>query len=168
MKIVICPGMHSPELTGRFVEALGLSLEDLWIVPSDRIPVYSPQHILNFLHSASSPLLFIAFSAGVVGSIGAARLLHRQGKTVKALIAIDGWGVPLFGDFPIHRVSHDYFTHWSSALLGRGSDSFYADPPTDHLTLWCSPQTVQGFTGSVPCSAAHFLTEQIHHYKNFA
>jgi len=44
-------------------------------------------------------------------------------------------GVPLVGNFPIHRLSHDYFTHWSSAVLGSGNDSFYADPPVEHLEM---------------------------------
>ncbi|NJK53546.1 MAG: hypothetical protein HC936_13370 [Leptolyngbyaceae cyanobacterium SU_3_3] len=57
---------------------------------------------------------------------------------------MDGWGVPLGGDFPIYRVSHDRFTHWSSAWWVAGLDSFYADPAVAHLDLWRSPQTVQG------------------------
>ncbi|MGB3188280.1 MAG: hypothetical protein WBB43_02490, partial [Limnoraphis sp.] len=64
---------------------------------------------------------------------------------VKALIALDGWGVPLGGNFPIYRISHDRFTHWSSALLGGGVESFYADPPVEHLDLWSSPQTARGW-----------------------
>ena len=57
---------------------------------------------------------------------------------MKALIAFDGWGVPLVGNFPIYRISHDQFTHWSSELLGKGDKSFYADPPVEHLDLWRS------------------------------
>lgn len=64
---------------------------------------------------------------------------------MKALIAVDGWGVPLSGNFPIHRLSHDYFTHWSSALLGSGDDSFYSDPAVEHLAIWRSPHTCQGW-----------------------
>lgn len=91
------------------------------------------------------PLAFVSFSAGVVGAIGAAWMWQFLGGTVKAFIAFDGWGVPLWGSFPIHRFSHDEFTHWSSALLGAGSDSFYADPPVAHLDLWAKPQIAQGW-----------------------
>lgn len=162
MRIVICPGIHSPELTEQFIAALGQPLDQVLIVPSDRLPVYSPQHIFHFLAPAfPHPLLFIAFSAGVVGAIGAARLWQRQGGTVQGLIAIDGWGVPLFGDFPIHHMSHDFFTHWSSAFLGEERESFYADPPVEHLTLWHSPDHVQGYkvvgTSRQIMTAQHFL-----------
>jgi hypothetical protein len=87
--------------------------------------------VWSFLQTAADPqepLLLIGFSAGVVGAIAAANLWQGQGRRVAAVIAVDGWGVPQVGDFPLHRVSHDYFTHWSSAVLGAGADSFYADP----------------------------------------
>lgn len=173
MKIVICPGMHSPELTEKLIAVLGQPLDDLLIVPGDRLPVYSPQHVFDFLAPVlPTPLLFIAFSAGVVGAIGAAHEWERQGGTVQGLIAIDGWGVPLGGNFPIHRVSHDFFTHWSSALLGKGLDSFYADPPVEHLTLWHSPDQVQGYgsvgTSHQAISAHHFLIKLIDRYQNLS
>jgi hypothetical protein len=91
------------------------------------------------------PLTFIGFSAGVVGAMGAAVAWELLGGKVQALFALDGWGVPTIGTFPIHRLSHDYFTHWSSALLGAGQDSFYADPGVAHLDLWRSPQAIQGY-----------------------
>ncbi len=108
-------------------------------------------HILQFLSDAlgnplnAAPVVFIGFSAGVVGAIGAAWGWQMLGGKVKAAIALDGWGVPLFGHFPCHRLSHDFFTHWSSSLLGSGEDSFYADPSVEHLTMWRSPQTVTGW-----------------------
>lgn len=89
--------------------------------------------------------MLICFSAGVVGGIGAAWAWQQSGGKIKALIALDGWGVPLYGNFPIHRLSRDRFTHWSSQLLGAGADSFYADPPVEHLDLWRSPHTAQGW-----------------------
>jgi hypothetical protein len=152
MKVVICPGIHSAELTEGFVSGLHDSIQphDRVIFPTEKSPAYSPLHVLELLNSPT-PYLFIAFSAGVVGAIGAARLWQKQGGTVKALIALDGWGVPLEANFPIHRVSHDFFTHWSSRLLGKGLDSFYADPAVAHLDLWRSPQTVSGcWIKSVP------------------
>jgi len=174
MNIVICPGIHSSELTRRFIADLQLSHSPL-IFPAEKAPAYSPLHILKFLLDADSiePLLLVAFSAGVVGAIGAARLWQNQGGSIKALIALDGWGVPLTGTFPIHRVSHDRFTAWSSALLdGDSSDSFYADPAVDHLTLWRSPQTVQGQwipahkdSRSTSTTAASFITALLQRYE---
>lgn len=136
-------------------------------------------HILQFLlkhhgsPSTAAPVVFIGFSAGVVGAIGAAWGWQLLGGKVKAAIAVDGWGVPLFGNFPCHRLSHDFFTHWSSALLGSGEDSFYADPAVEHLTLWRSPQTVSGWwvkpvvgklQSQMRLTAAEFLTMLLERY----
>ncbi|MBW4490285.1 MAG: hypothetical protein KME12_21100 [Trichocoleus desertorum ATA4-8-CV12] len=169
MSILICPGMHDINLTSSFLKNLrlhstpGLSVVDgskvdstkqLLIFPVQRYPAYSAFHIVQFLQEtlrqnpfSAEPdeFVFLSFSAGVAGAIGAAWAWQQLGGKVKALIALDGWGVPLYGNFPIHRVSHDHFTHWSSALLGAGADSFYADPAIDHLDLWRSPQTIQGW-----------------------
>ncbi len=177
MTIVICPGIHRSHLTQCFVAELRLNQTSL-VFPTEKAPAYSPLHILEFLSdaNASTPLLFVAFSAGVVGAIGAARLWQKQGGSVKALIALDGWGVPLSADFPIHRVSHDRFTAWSSALLEQGrSDSFYADPSVEHLTLWRSPATVQGhwITANkelppLSTTAASFITALVQRYETSA
>lgn len=166
MTVVICPGIHQPELTASFLKQLQIATasdsvspaeEDRHslnhsktrlIFPAQQRPVYSSTHVREFLQqhcSAALPLMMICFSAGVVGGMAAARSWQQSGGTIKALIALDGWGVPLYGDFPIHRLSHDHFTHWSSKLLGAGSDGFYADPPVEHLELWRSPQTTQGW-----------------------
>ncbi|PPS42707.1 hypothetical protein [Chroococcidiopsis sp. TS-821] len=154
MHVVICPGIHAPELTQQFIQGLktkSIQRDNFLIFPSHDYAVLSPLHVLQFLRSQlgnpqrrSPPIVFIAFSAGVVGAITAANLWQSLGGQVLALIAIDGWGVPLFGNFPLHRLSHDYFTHWSSGMLGSGSADFYAEPAVDHLTLWRSPQTVSG------------------------
>lgn len=190
MKIIICPGIHARELTDSFLAGLRLQsseeFDSVSVFPAEEAPAYSPRHVLEFLlkHHRSAEaavsetaLLFIAFSAGVVGAIGAARLWRRRGGTVKALIALDGWGVPLEGDFAIHRISHDSLTHWSSTILGRGSDGFFADPPVDHLTLWRSPETVQGWrltaadhlrqteTTAQPYTVANFITALLHQYE---
>jgi len=164
MSLVICPGVHDLKLTQSLVQNLqictsqtlveGSDSEDLFIFPAQSYPAYSALHIVQFLQEtlqhyrrsvAQTDLVFLSFSAGVAGAVGAAWTWQQLGGKVKALIALDGWGVPLYGDFPIHRVSHDHFTHWSSALLGAGADSFYADPAVDHLDLWRSPQTAQGW-----------------------
>jgi hypothetical protein len=151
--LVICPGIHSPQLTDRFLQVLKereIILGTPLIFPTQKYPAFSGFHILQFLQQElgeanKNALLFLSFSAGVVGAIAAALAWQQSGGRVIAFIALDGWGVPLFGNFPIHRLSHDEFTHWSSALLGSGGDSFYADPPVEHLDLWRSPDLVTGW-----------------------
>lgn len=152
------PGIHSVTFTHEFIRSVQPLLDKAWVTPSQVVPVYSPQHVLAFLDMqcehigldgstlghGSQAILFIGFSAGVVGSIGAARQWQTQGGQVTALIAVDGWGVPLYGDFPIHRVSHDVWTHWSSLHWGPAYDNFYAEPAVAHLELWRSPHTASG------------------------
>jgi hypothetical protein len=193
MSLLICPGIHSPDLTDSFLAGLqgsnAAALTHFRVFPADRYPPYSAFHILETLydwlgkpasnskldsgsdlrsdsrsdspfptsqsyspqphsslsHSSKRSLVFLSFSAGVVGAIGAARTWQRLGGDVKAFIAVDGWGVPLRDEFPLYRVSHDLWTHWSSALLGNGEVSFYADPAVAHLDLWRSPQTTRGW-----------------------
>ncbi|AVH65561.1 MULTISPECIES: hypothetical protein [unclassified Nostoc] len=157
ISIIICPGIHEPELTESFKVglldmvadgAIAYNSANILIYPGKDVLVLSALHIFQFLrvsvahrrycsiNSLKSPIIFISFSAGVVGAIGAAHLWQLLGGSVKAFIAIDGWGVPLQGNFPIHRMSHDYFTHWSSSLLGSGQNNFYAQPAVDHLFMW--------------------------------
>jgi hypothetical protein len=183
MQIIVCPGMHSPALTHRFLAALNPLLSEALVFPSERLPAYSPSHLLNFLTDhlgepkTADAALFISFSAGVVGAIGAARTWQKQGGVIKALVALDGWGVPLYGNFPIHRLSHDAFTHWSSAWLGTGEDGFYAEPSIAHLDLWQMPQRVNGYqiapgkslnspgqTALIATTAADFLRSLIIRY----
>ncbi|AFY50199.1 hypothetical protein Nos7524_4441 [Nostoc sp. PCC 7524] len=156
------------------------SPENILVAPVPGILALSSLHILQFLHDRlhhrlESPVIFISFSAGVVGAIAAAWQWQLLGGDVKAFIAIDGWGVPLWGKFPIHRLSHDYFTHWSSSLLGSGQDNFYAEPAVDHLTMWRSPHSVQGWwvdssqgeitTPKTRLTAAEFLHLLLKHYE---
>jgi hypothetical protein len=77
--------------------------------------------------------------------IGAAWAWQQQGGTIRALVALDGWGVPLYGSFPIYRLSHDEFTHGSSQVLGMGQNPFYAEPGVPHLELWRSPDRAWGW-----------------------
>jgi hypothetical protein len=176
MNIIICPGIHKLELTRGFLEGLQWrrnghlsgdgKIGNVWVFPTQEYPAYSAVCILQFLEecivknlsdrSTELPVIFISFSAGVVGAIGAAWGWQLLGRQVKAFIAVDGWGVPLIGNFPIHRLSHDYFTHWSSALLGSGNDSFYADPSVDHLQLWHQPQNVRGCWVRAPGTEKQF------------
>jgi hypothetical protein len=180
MQIVLCPGIHPPDCTDGFLAGMG------WIDASDRPtpltwrlypatdPPYSPLHVLKFLQRSGvdhqETLLFVGFSAGVVGAIGAARWWQQQRGTVAALIALDGWGVPLVGDFAIHRVSPDRFTHWNWGWPS--PDSFYADPGVEHLTLWRSPQTVQGWQINAQnekigarITVASFITDLVERYE---
>jgi hypothetical protein len=155
--VMICPGIHDPQLTQDFLKALQRGeiddvssswMQNVVIFPSQDYPAYSTVHIVDYLQRhipKTTPVIFISFSAGVAGAIGAAWAWELLGGIVKAFIAFDGWGVPLYGKFPIHRVSHDRFTHWSSALLGAGEDSFYADPAIEHLDLWRSPDLCKGW-----------------------
>jgi len=160
MPIIICPGIHEPELTQSFIQGClnqsGKKPLDILVYPGQGYLTLSTFHILHFLcdrlgapsdrlnNKLKSPLIFLCFSAGVIGGIGAATAWQLLGGHVQAFIAIDGWGVPLAGNFPIHRLSHDHYTHWTSAYLGMGEDNFYADPAVDHLSMWHSPQSVQG------------------------
>lgn len=183
MRVVICPGIHESKLTegflgGLFADPAGEHPDFsqlLRIFPAPNAAAYSALDILQFLCSQESPrqsLIFVSFSAGVVGAIGAAWGWQALGGEVKAFFALDGWGVPLVGNFPLHRLSHDYFTHWSSALLGSGSANFYADPPVEHLSLWQSPQTVKGWhlehqggkEVKRPATATEFLRNWLKHY----
>jgi hypothetical protein len=147
MTIIICPGVHPPQLTTSFLEGIKTSFRqrDYLILPTNQINSYSAIAIEQWLKQyypspvQAQPLSFIAFSAGVVGAIGAALAWQLQGGKIKHFIAMDGWGMPLIGNFPIYRISHDYFTHWSSGILGTGKVNFYADPEVEHLDLWRSP-----------------------------
>ena len=123
MVLLICPGIHEPQLTQDFLTGLccsnvsGYWTRNVLIFPTQKYPAYSAGHIVEFLRHRLSVeetrVVFISFSAGVAGAIGAAWGWQLLGGKVEALFAIDGWGVPLYGDFPIYRLSHDYFTHWS-------------------------------------------------------
>jgi hypothetical protein len=147
MSIIICPGIHDPALTENFIsgglETYFPSQEDsvnILSVPNNDFSALSGFHILQVLSNrlgdrTKSSVIFISFSAGVVGAIAAAHWWQIYGGDIKAFIAIDGWGVPLWGSFPIHRMSHDYETHWSSKILGSGENNFYADPPVIDVAI---------------------------------
>lgn len=144
MTIIICPGIHSPQLTEQFLLCIQKRSErEFLVLPTAEYLPYSAIAIFRWLNlqnlSKSEPLSLISFSAGVVGSFGAALAWQMQRGKIAHFIAIDGWGMPLIANFPIYRISHDYFTHWSSSILGAGQGGFYADPEVKHLELWRSP-----------------------------
>ncbi len=166
--IFICPGIHDQSLTESFVASLQLTQKTL-ILPTDHYPPLSALHILLFLRQNVSihttPLTWISFSAGVVGAAGASFLWQQWGGKTTGFFALDGWGVPLWGNFPIYRLSHDLFTHQTSAWFGTGQENFYAEPPVDHLDLWRSPSQVSGWQvttqGRARTTAAHFIRERL-------
>jgi hypothetical protein len=154
MQIVLCPGIHSPSLTVEFWEILHRQAREQGIEEQYLSPLIFPDashlafsaiHVNQWLtaNHCEQSLVIIAFSAGVVGAIGAAWLQQLQGKAIQAFIAIDGWGMPLGGTFPIYRLSHDRFSYDSSYWLG-GEPTFYADPPVSHLEMWQRPDRVVG------------------------
>lgn len=177
MIVLICPGMHPPELTADFVVALesaialqasgGIAMQvsagianqavkaaappELWGLPSTIAP-YAPDLIRSYVLErwqkaglpADYPTVWIGFSAGVVGAVAAARRWQREGRIVRGLIAVDGWGVPLGEGFPRFRLGHDRFTAQSCEWLGASDGYFYSDPAVEHLVLWRSPQQAQG------------------------
>jgi hypothetical protein len=104
-------------------------------------------------------LKIICFSAGVVGSIFAAYLWQLWGGKISTFIAVDGWGMPLKGDFPIYTLSHDFFTYASWGQWNHNSGAFYADPPVSHLQLWHSPHTTRGqaTNAHTPLTALEFI-----------
>ena len=177
MIILVCPGFNQPELNQNFINAFP-NQGDYWLLyPSHQLPPYSPVAILDFWDQSfpkdkiSSGVILIGFSAGVLGLQRVALGLSKNQVKIKALIAIDGWGVPLRGDFPLYRLSHDYFTHWTSAILGEGNESFYADPPVEHLELWRSPQTTKGWRidhhdTKIATTALKFIQDLLEFYRD--
>lgn len=157
MAVILCPGIHDPAFTADFWDAVqrvaspknsAFELPKPYIVPNAQYLGFSAIHTVQFLHQTvlpPEPLVLIGFSAGVVGMVGAAWAWQQWGGVVDALVALDGWGVPLYGSFPIHRLSHDRFTHWSSAGFGMGQEPFYADPGVPHLDLWRLPDQAWGW-----------------------
>ena len=187
MNLILCPGIHEYSLTKCFTESLSnviynssknKSSVNILEFPANNLSALSGFHIFQFLRDSlanqlESQVVFVGFSAGVVGAITAASLWQIFGGNVKAFIAIDGWMVPIYGNFPIHRMSHDYFTHWSSCLLGSGDHNFYAQPAVEHLELWRSPSTVEGNwvdspsgKSPLPLTAAEFINVLLKRYED--
>ena len=178
---LICPGIHPQQLTAHFLEsiaAVGFDWNPYLVLPTSTHPPFSSLHVLKYLQAnlidIESAIIFIGFSAGVVGAIGAAHLWQRLGGKVEAFFALDGWGVPLCGDFPRYQLSHDQWSDWSSQWLGQAKMRFYADPPVEHLSLWQDPKQVQGWSvqsslimpeKATRTTAALFLRDLLRRYK---
>jgi hypothetical protein len=147
-RFLVIPGVVPQEATDRFVQQLDIA--GGCCVPVSIAP-YSPIALDRFTRTQDldSDLVVIAYSAGCVGALGWIPLWHRQQKTVKALIAMDGWPVPFWGKFPIYRVSHDLYTHRTTLRLGAGLEQFYCDPAVEHRRLWAYPETAWGLWNRV-------------------
>ncbi|MEM0980725.1 MAG: hypothetical protein AAGH78_10665 [Cyanobacteria bacterium P01_H01_bin.58] len=150
MTVIICPGMHPKTWTDSFLAQLDA------VYPaqaSDRVVFnhssgmqWSAYALRAYLtaYAITPPIILIAFSAGCIAASGMAQYWEQRGYPIAGLIAVDGWGAPTVGKFRAYRLSHDAFTHDSSAWLGRGEVSFYADPSVAHAQLWRYPAAVWG------------------------
>lgn len=169
MQILACSGFHAPTLTFGFLQALGW--QDIKVPPQHLSPL-DGFGIARYLANSGDrrPTLFVGFSAGVIGAATAATLWQQQGNTVAALVAIDGWGVPLISaGFPVYRLSHDRFTHLTSGWGEPWQERFYCDPPVEHLELWRSPDRAWGWYRLRPgwhvrASAATYLQQIVNRH----
>lgn len=148
--IVICGGFNPINYNVNFVNFLSNYEANILVFPTEKYAPYDSLNIVNFLQENSvnlyeNHLIFIAFSAGVVGALGAGRLWQRKGREVLAILAFDGWGVPLIADFPIHCLSHDVFTHYSSCFWVKNQGHFVAIPTVSHQDIWRSPLSINGY-----------------------
>ncbi len=184
-QIIVCPGSHPPAWTEQWRQALTAIAPELTttLAISPATPPWAGhplrQWLMALLAEASTPPLgnptqppsdqplgqpptvqpliyMVAFSAGCVAAEAIAHYAPHGGYRIGAIFAWDGWGVPLVGPFPVHRLSHDGFTHYTSYRPGgkRGDGPrpalghrphFYADPTVPHHQLWQAPHQVQGW-----------------------
>lgn len=154
---VFIGGFHDSKITDNFVDYLYSEIRLFnnflsIIIPSNKVQPYDGLSAYNFLFNYvnnclnySPSIILITFSAGVVGGVMLGKLWEDKGGKVDCLLAFDGWGVPLMTGFPCYRLSHDYFTHVSSSLLGGNENGFYAEPEVEHLDLWRSPLGIEGW-----------------------
>ncbi len=173
--VVLLPGFHPPEWTAQFVAAVwGDRPPPLAIFPAHRQPVYAPDCVMAWLREQFAdddrPITLIGFSAGAVGAWALMRQWESvtqvpaagRSLTLSRTMLIDGWGVPIATQIPCYRLSHDRFTHHTSALLGAGVQGFYADPPVAHGDLWRSPDRAWGWVAGRSgdrISAAAYIRE---------
>jgi hypothetical protein len=133
----------------------------LWVPPA--IGLWNSWAVHSWLQTQIAPtasLLLLAFSAGVVGALG---LTQLWSGAVAALIAVDGWCVPLWLSCPVIRLSHDLDTHTNGLAFGGGRAQFYADPFVSHSQLWAEPDRVLGWSceaGSYQRSTALTFLQQ--------
>jgi hypothetical protein len=180
--LLVCGGLHPPGYTDQICNVI--AADDMLSTSPRVVMEASPQVLSAFalrreleaalsnasLASVDSPGLIIwAFSAGCVGAATLATYWQQYRGPVLALFMVDGWGVPRDPQIPVHRLSHDRFTHDTSGCLGRGDEDFYAEPAVPHLDLWRHPQAVTGYiaTPNRPAeqtTAASFLCQRSRAY----
>ncbi|MBF2077810.1 MAG: hypothetical protein IGR76_04645, partial [Synechococcales cyanobacterium T60_A2020_003] len=51
MALMVCPGIHSADDTAGFLTGIARSPQACCVVPGDRLPVYSPHHVFEFLNT---------------------------------------------------------------------------------------------------------------------
>lgn len=176
--LILCPGMHDPQWTAFLQDQL--SQGRLWragqyyCFPHHPRQAWSAHALGRWLEKTvalGTPLVFLGFSAGCVGAIATAWGCQRQGNyPVKAVIALDGWGVPLAGAFATYRLSHDRYTHLTGGFWGVGDRAFYAEPAVPHPRLWQAPQQVWGWSGGVKkeyLTALQFLERCLGQYADW-
>jgi hypothetical protein len=169
--IIVCPGVHSAELTQSLVAQVSEADTEigqaLWISPVEATWAWAGYPLRGWLDAEFSaqrsqsktapqgppPLTFLAFSAGCVAAAAVAHHWVQQGGRVDCIIAVDGWGVPLVGPFQVHRLSHDFFTHATTTGPRPSQAHFYAAPAVPHLRLWQDPAHVRGW-GLPPVGAS--------------
>lgn len=143
--LIICPGFHEPAWTDKWLRGMALEATQVRCLPPLE-PVYSPGVVLEFCQAhcdATQPLVMVAYSAGVVGGLGAAERWQALGGVVGGVVVIDAWGVPLWGKFPLVTVSHDWITDACGQAWGK-QNHFFAQPAVTHAQLWQSPQGAWG------------------------
>ncbi|MEO0801483.1 MAG: hypothetical protein AAFY57_04305 [Cyanobacteria bacterium J06642_2] len=138
------------------------ALNSAWF-PEDTMP-FCPHLAEQWMRQLglwrSRPLRLVGFSAGCVAMQAIAAELGSD--CVKAIVAVDGWCVPLDSmAAPVYRLSHDLITHENGLAWGGGCAQFYADPAVSHLYLWGNPERVRGWQlsdlGRKRTTAANFL-----------
>ena len=157
--LVICDGIHPPRETEGILALVGqdslLSRLPIRHFSPGSPAVLSGAALLRWLEGDGQParginpdyprLIIWAFSAGCIGAVALAQYWQRYRGGVLALFLVDGWGVPAGGPMPLHRLSHDWFTHVSSGYLGPGTVSFVSRPAVSHHQLWSHPEQVWGY-----------------------
>lgn len=169
--MIVCPGFHEPALTDGFVRSLPSFVVPHVVktFPADPWSTFCKIREVFQEQAVGQAVAGIGFSGGVVGLVGALKIWQQQGGAIAKLIAIDGWGVPTL-DLPVCRMSHDEFTHVTSAALEKKGSHFYADLAVDHLAMWGAPAQVKGWQTKGPqvrkssdkqITAADFIADQL-------
>lgn len=151
--LVICGGFHPPHLSDNLTHALTtdphIASWPTVVLPrveqGAALSAHALRRRLQALVTDSYPIVILAFSAGGVGGVGLAHHWHRYGGGVRALVLVDGWGIPAAGPFPIYRLCHDYGAYRAETRLGPVTGGFWAAPGVAHRALWQYPAAARGW-----------------------